>query len=123
MQAKDIFGTVPKTDHLGLIHNLASVPDFLGLKKEDLSKAANISKASVRYDERMPKDLEALLLEIAVVCELVATYFDGDKDKTAMWFKMKNPVLGGLSPQDMIRYGRFQKLKKFIENRLEGNLP
>lgn len=123
MHARDIFSTVPKEDHLGLIQNLANVQNFLNLDKADLSKAANIAKSSVRFDERMPQDLKDLLYEIAIVCELVAEHFNGDAEKTALWFKMKNPSLGGLSPRDMIRFGRFQKLKKVVQQRLEGNVP
>lgn len=119
----NLFSNIPKHEHLDLINNLINVPKFLDLEKEDISKAANISKASVRYDDRMPGDLKNLLSEIAVVCELVATHFEGDQRKTALWFKMENPTLGGISPRDMIRYGRFKKLKVFIQNQLEGNVP
>lgn len=120
---RNLFSNIPKHEHLDLINNLINVPKFLDLEKEDISKAANISKASVRYDDRMPGDLKNLLSEIAVVCELVATHFEGDQRKTALWFKMENPALGGISPRDMIRYGRFKKLKVFIQNQLEGNVP
>lgn len=122
-QHTDIFSSIPKHEHLNLIHNLADVPKFLDLEKDDISKAANIAKSSVRYDERIPTELEMLLSEIAIVCELVANYFDGDVRKTALWFKVENPALGGISPRDMIRFGRFKKLKKFIQNRFEGNIP
>jgi len=120
---RNIFSTVPKQDYLGLIQNLANVPKFLELEKDDISKAANIPKSTVRYDERMPADLKVFLSEIAIVCELVAGYFDGDVEKTALWFKIENPVLGGISPRDMIRYGRFKKLKEFIQSQIEGNIP
>lgn len=119
----NIFSTIPKHDNLDLIHNLANVPRFLDLEKEDVSKAANISKTSVRYDHRIPVELEKFLSEVAIVCELVAEHFDGDAKKTALWFKIENPILGNISPRDMIRYGRFKKLKEFIQNQLEGNIP
>jgi len=122
-QPHNIFSNIPKQEHLNLIHNLAGVPQFLDLAKDEVSKAANIAKTSVRYDDRIPAELKKLLSEIAVVCERVASYFDGDVEKTALWFKMENPALGGISPRDMIRYGRFKKLKSFIENQLEGNIP
>jgi len=122
-QQHNIFSNVPQKEYLNLIHNLGNVPKFLDLEKEDVSKAANIAKNSVRYDERIPAELEKLLSEIAVVCELVANHFDGDARKTALWFQMENPALGGVSPRDMIRYGRFKKLKSFIQNQLEGNIP
>lgn len=122
-QQHDIFSNIPKQEYLNLLHNLADVPNFLDLEKDDVSKAANIAKSSVRYDSRIPADLEKLLSEIALVCEMVAHYFDGDIRKTALWFKMENPALGGISPRDMIRYGRFKKLKAFIQNQLEGDIP
>ncbi len=77
----------------------------------------------ILYDVRIPTELKDLLSEIAIVCELVAEYFNGDATKIALWFKMENPALGGISPRDMIRYGRFKKLKAFIQNQLEGNIP
>lgn len=120
---QNIFSNMPKQDYLNLIHDLANVPKFLNLEKEDVSKAANIAKSSVRYDARIPTELKKLLSEIAVICELVANHFGGDAEKTALWFKMENPALGGISPRDMIRYGRFKKLKSFILNQLEGNIP
>lgn len=109
--------------YLNLIQNLADVPKFLDLDKNDLSKAANIAKSSVRYDERIPAELKDLLSEIAIVCELVAEYFKGDATKTALWFRMENLALGGISPRDMIRFCRFNKLKAFIHNQIEGNIP
>jgi len=77
----DIFSTVPKHNYLNLRDHLEEVPKFLDLDKSDVSKAADISKASVRYDERIPKELERLLYELATICELVAEYFDGDAKK------------------------------------------
>ncbi len=35
-------------------------------------------------------------------------------------FQVKNPALGGISPRDMIRFGRYQKLEKFVQNALAG---
>lgn len=44
-----------------------------------------------------------------------------DKDKTRLWFETKNPLLGDLSPSDMIAIGRVKKLEKFIENAIAEN--
>jgi hypothetical protein len=52
---------------------------------------------------------------------LVAQFFGGDAAKTALWFKTKNPLLGDISPRDMIRYGRYEKLRRFIMNALDDN--
>jgi len=55
-------------------------------------------------------------------CNLVAEFFDGDPVKTALWFRTPNPMLGDMSPRDMIRYGRYKRLQKFIlEAREEGD--
>lgn len=126
VQQRDIFSNMPKHNHLGLLGiggDIKNVPKFLGLSNADMSKAANISENSVRLDERIPEGLKNWLLEIAVTCELVAGFFDGDTEKTALWFKLENPALGNISPRDMIRYGRFEKLKKYIFNQINGQIP
>ena len=59
-------------------------------------------------------------MEIGIICELVAGYFDGDIQKTYLWFTVPNPILG-MSPRDMIRYGRYRKLLRFVKSALAGN--
>jgi hypothetical protein len=56
------------------------------------------------------------LEEIGITINMVAKFFDGDTDKTVTWFKARNPMLGDVSPRDMIRLGRFERLRKFIIN-------
>jgi hypothetical protein len=123
-QRAQIFNTIPPS-YLGLLEGNTpkKVVNFLHLDTNDVSKAMGISKKSVRYDEKIPKELEQRLQEIAIICELVAGYFKGDVKKTALWFGVKNPALGGISPRDMIRFGRYKKLEKFVRNALEGNSP
>ena len=53
-------------------------------------------------------------LEIEQLCEQVVGYFEGDVAKAALWFRLPNPLLGDLSPRDMIRYGRYAKLQQFV---------
>lgn len=115
-------GTVPHTNYLDLFtgNTAKNVVKFLELDTNDVSRGMGINKKSVRYDEKIPKELVQRLQEIAIICELVAIYFDGDTEKTALWFKIKNPALGGLAPRDMIRFGRFKKLEKFVRNALAG---
>ena len=79
-----------------------------------LSKIASVSKSSVRFDNRIPRDLKERMEQVAIICNLVAEYFKGDAKKTALWFRTLNPMLGNISPRDMIRLGRYQKLQKFI---------
>jgi len=92
------------------------VPDALGLKREDVSRLASVSVKSVRYDEAIPEPVRERLEEIAITVNMVAKFFDGDVDKTVTWFKARNPLLGDVSPRDMIRLGRFERLRKFIIN-------
>jgi hypothetical protein len=61
------------------------------------------------------------MLEIGNICGLVAQFFAGDAAKTALWFKTKNPLFGNISPRDMIRYGRYEKLRRFVMSALEEN--
>jgi len=56
------------------------------------------------------------LEEIAQTINMVAGVFAGDVNKTVAWFKARNPLLGDVSPRDMIRLGRYEKLRKFIIN-------
>lgn len=92
------------------------VSDVLGLKKEDVSKLASVSQRSVRYDEAIPEQVKERLQEIAMTANMVAKFFDGDTDKTILWFKARNPLLGDISPKEMIRLGRYERLRKFIVN-------
>lgn len=59
--------------------------------------------------------------ELAVLCEQVVGYFDGDVAKTALWFRLPNPLLGDVSPCDMIRYGRYARLREFVVEALADN--
>jgi hypothetical protein len=54
------------------------------------------------------------LVQIASICNLVAQFFDGNAEKTALWFTTKNPMLGDMTPRDMIRFGRYDKLRRFV---------
>lgn len=51
----------------------------------------------------------------------VYLYFNCDSNKTREWFEFNNPLLGGLSPNEMIKMGNIKKLEKFIDNQLESN--
>ena len=95
-----------------MFHNLRV--DVLGLRREDVSRLASVSLKSVRYDDAIPEQVRERLEEIAITINMVAKFFDGDTDKTVTWFKARNPLLGDISPRDMIRLGRFERLRKFI---------
>src|SRR5579862_4252628 len=122
-----LFRTVHDKDHLGFWADqtlkAAEVANFLGLKKADVAKVSGVSPASVRFDQKIPKEVLERLMEIANVCELVAQYFGGDVVKTGLWLKTANPLLGNVSPRDMIRFGRYDKLRRFVMEALDENLP
>jgi hypothetical protein len=120
-----LFRTVPDRDYLHFwpdaVFDPQRVAHFLALNKADVAKVADVAPASVRFDQKIPKDVLDRLTEIANVCGLVAQFFQGDVVKTALWFKTKNPLLGNISPRDMIRYGRYEKLRRFVMEALEEN--
>lgn len=51
----------------------------------------------------------------------VKNFFNGDAGKTWTWFQTRNPSLGSISPLEMIKLGRVEKLKLFIDNALDEN--
>ncbi len=48
-------------------------------------------------------------------------FFNGDTAKSWEWFKTPNPAFGMISPLDMIRRGRVNKVKQFIDNAIDDN--
>ena len=127
MTGSALFGTIPKEDRLTLFPDgntdYQRVVELLGFKKRDVARASSIAVESVRYDPpRMPKELENRISEWAIVLNMVAQFFR-DERKTILWFMTPNPLLGDMTPRDMIRIGRFKKLHKFIFNALSENEP
>ncbi len=122
---RNIFSNIPNKDYLSLFNKNEAYPskvvDFVGFKKMEVAQATGVPFNSIRYDEKMPQILKDRLREFATLFNLVAQFFEGDAAKTALWFKTPNPILGNISPRDMIRFGRYQKLLKFILNALSEN--
>ena len=96
------------------------VVKLLRYKKQEVSQASGIKLNSIRYDSKMPQELEERLREWATAINLVANFFENE-DKTILWFYTPNPFLGEQTPRDMIRIGRSKKLIKFIRNALSEN--
>lgn len=119
MAAMSLFDSVP-TDAFqfgyGPQFDARKVSEALHLRKEDVSHLASVSVKSVRYDDAIPEQVRERLAEIANTMNLVASTFDGDAAKTATWFLTRNPLLGDVSPRDMIRLGRYERLRRFIIN-------
>lgn len=118
MQPADTLFRTVSDDHLGFWNDsefrAKSVADFLELHNSDVAKITHVAKNSVRFDHEIPRDMRERLEEIANICNLVAQFYAGNAQKTALWFRTKNPMLGDISPRDMIRFGRYDKLRRFI---------
>lgn len=121
----DIFSTVSEKDYLSVFEgekpDYNRIVKFLNFKKEDISMATEVSLSSVRYDNKMPKEVRERFREWANLLNLVAEHFKGDSRKTTLWFTTTNPLLGNVTPRDMIRFGRYKKLFRFIFNALVEN--
>ena len=98
------------------------VVDTLKYKKQEVSQASGIKLNSVRYDLKMPLELKERLIEWATAINLVADFFKNN-DKTILWFNTPNPLLGEVTPRNMIRIGKSKKLITFIRNALSENKP
>jgi hypothetical protein len=121
---QDLFRNVP-SDELHLFSSTGEpkaerVVELLKYKKQDVAKATNVPLGSIRYDAKMPAELRERLTEWAIAINLVAAFFR-NQQRTLLWFQTTNPLLGGLSPRDMIRLGRFKKLFTFINTALAEN--
>lgn len=120
------FDTVPE-DVLQFGHGEAfdakKVAQFLALKKADVGRIAAVAEASVRWDSNIPESVRDRMEEIASTINLVAKQFTGDPEKTAAWFRARNPLLGDISPRDMIRLGRYERLRRFIVQAMTNQTP
>jgi hypothetical protein len=112
-----LFDTVPE-DLLKFGHgdsfDAKKAADFLSLKKADVGRIADVAQSSVRWDANIPESVRVRMEEIASIINLVAKQFAGDQEKTVAWFRERNPLLGDVSPRDMIRLGRYERLRRFI---------
>ena len=120
-----LFRTVPKEDYLSLFDGSTprykDVVESLDFHKKDVSNVTGVAQSSVRYDDKIPKDVSDRIREWAILLNLVAGFFKGDRDKTILWLTMPIPLLGNVSPRDMIRIGRFRKLYRFVTQALGEN--
>ena len=112
-------------DHLKLFNKeepiYERVNETLSFKRQDVATAAKVSLTNVRYDGRVPDVLRQRYIEWANALNTIADYFKGEPEKAIIWFKVPNPMLGGMTPRDMIRVGRYKKLMSFINSAIEEN--
>lgn len=122
MSSSDLFKTVSRSDSLhfwqGNLLNYQRVRDFTGIDAGDLSRLTGLAKSSVRYDDKAPKEVREHLENIANICNLVFQFFQDDV-KTKLWLQTPNPMLGNVSPRDMLRFGRYAKLLRFVTQAME----
>jgi hypothetical protein len=113
-----LFATVPSRDYLLFWQSGRFQPQrvarFLDLTRDDVARISGVAAASVRFDRKAPRDLLERLTEVAAICTLVAEFFAGDVTKCALWFRTPNPLLGEISPRDMIRLGENEKLRSLV---------
>jgi hypothetical protein len=117
MELPALFENVADNDYLGFgagsHFDPKRVSDVLDLRDAEVSKITSTPMSKIRYD-KLPPEVREHLEQIATTCNLVAGVFHGDVNKTVLWFKTKNPLLGDVSPRDMVRLGRFDRLRRFI---------
>src|SRR5437870_10845295 len=97
----DLFASVPERNYLDLqdadgSYNAKKVAEFLRLNRREVARAVSVPLSSVRFDKRMPPELNKHMTEIGVICERVAGYFKGDAQKTFLWFSLPNTLLVGI---------------------------
>src|SRR3954463_7148267 len=114
-----IAGHIARKDLLGLYQegghpDYKRIADLVQLSKSDLSKLTGVAKASVRFDANIPAPVAERLRELANIANLVAEFFEGGVNKVSLWFELPNPMLGTLSPRNMIRAGRYKRLLNFV---------
>lgn len=97
------------------------VADVVGLTNDDLSRVAQVAKSRVCFGNHIPPALKERRVQILHCFLQVAEHFDGNGQKASLWFKTTNPMLGGISPRDMIRFGRLSKLQRLILGALLEN--
>ena len=56
------------------------------------------------------------------VYELVLNFFEGDEHKAKLWMRSRNPLLGGMTPREMVEL-KPGKLIRFVEQQLSENKP
>jgi hypothetical protein len=97
------------------------IADLTRLSKSDLGKISDVAKSSVRFDAHIPGPVAERLREIANIANLVAEFFAGDAQKVALWFEIANPMLGNISPSNLIRMGKQKRLLAYVVSASEEN--
>jgi hypothetical protein len=70
--------------------------------------------------KRMQKKLVGAAIKVSLFDE-VKVYFKNDANLTRLWFKTPNPMLGNISPNDMVKIGNVKKLGQWIRTSIAEN--
>ncbi len=79
---------------------------------EIMSEGTDVVHKKIKEDSFMSKSVRNIVLE----------YFEGNTTKANLWWDTKNPLLGDVTPKEMITWNE-QKLRKFIDDSIKGNTP
>ena len=113
-----ILDSVHKNDPMGFWSqgnlDAKKVADFINFKKPDVARIANVAPKSVRFDSRISKPVLAHMMQMANICSIVAELLNNDVEKTKLWLNTPNPAVGDISPKQLMRFGKYQKLLKFV---------
>ncbi len=66
-----------------------------------------------------PATADQFVVKLAFLANTVTSCFQSEA-KSAAWFRAVNPLLGGLSPIEMIAHGRINRLERWIEGALQS---
>lgn len=84
----------------------------------------------INYHENFTEDdeyvggrrgMESAIFYAHEAWDLVFDFFNGDDEKTTLWFETPNPLLGGIKPSQMLLLDEGHKLLSFIEEQLMEN--
>jgi hypothetical protein len=85
--------------------------------QEQLAVSEKLHATLVQQREELRKESE-LILDCV---KKIEQFFKGDVHRARAWFKVPNPLLGQVSPDDMIAMHRVEKLHKFIALQMAEN--
>jgi len=92
-----------------------------------MSEKRTLQKSDLEYIHKVSTEppTDPYLMEVIEISErvfkLVVDYFKGDEEKAWGWLNAKNPLLGDVSPWEMIKQGRHKRLLEFVESQLDDN--
>lgn len=89
----------------------------------DNKEPLQISRVLLNYLDQFKNLSQEILTdkEVMSLYNKILSEMNWSHPKTQTWFKTENPLLGGMSPDEMIKKGRIEKLKQFIEVALDEN--